>query len=277
VSNPQGTVSLFDPDVAQESGPSQPKAAGYIRVSTQEQAENGLGLEVQRQAIERYCADHGLDLVQVYEDAGVSGTRADRAGWGALLIDMERKDFQVLLVLRLDRLARDAALNEFMAMDVEKAGVELVSVMEPSISTKGEEAGFIRRILSNLAQYEKERLVARLKAARRVKRAQGGYGGGWLAYGYGIEGEGRDAKVVTIPEEADVVRAIYEAALAGISRNRIAKRLRNKGIPTRRGGRWAAQTICTIIANPQYKGQTKTGETNGHPAIVDESTWEMAQ
>ena len=255
------------------------RAAGYIRVSTTQQAEHGLGLDIQREAIAKYCADKGLMLVRVYEDAGVSGSNGPglREAWADLTLGLDAKEFGVVVVLRLDRLARDLMLQEAMLADVQRRGGVVVSVDGTDLTNDDPGRVAFRQMIGVLAQYEKALIVLRLAAGRRAKRHNGGYAGGWVPYGYEVEGEGYDAKAVVLEEEAKVVRAIFEAAASGVTHCRIAQRLKQQGVPTKRGGQWAPATITTIVRNPFYIGLGGDGRQNGHEELVKRDLWASCQ
>jgi len=171
------------------------RAAGYVRVSTAGQAEHGLGLGIQREAIAEYCKREGLELVGVYEDAGISGSNGveDRIGWPELVDALEDREFSVVVVLRLDRLARDLMLQENMLATVQVLGGDLVSIDEPDLCNGDPTRTLFRHIKGAISEYEKAMIVARLRAGRRKKARQGGYPGGWVPYGYKLEGEGTEA------------------------------------------------------------------------------------
>src|SRR5580698_9852662 len=82
------------------------KVIGYIRVSTQEQAGSGLGMEAQRTALEAECGRRGWELVAVHEDAGLSGKSADRPGLRAAVDDVQSGRGGTLMASKLDRLSR---------------------------------------------------------------------------------------------------------------------------------------------------------------------------
>ncbi len=270
---------LFSDPAAAEGEPSRRRAAGYIRVSTKHQAEEGLGLQVQREAIEAYCGEHDLDLIHIYEDAGTSGSTGvrERSGWGSLSLGLDVKDFSVVVVLRLDRFSRDARDQANMLYDLERQGVQVVSIREPEGDGDEETRTLLRGILAHFAQYEKDKMIARLRAGRNAKRKNGGYAGGWVPYGYRMWGKGRAAHLVASEREASVVRAIFEARASGLSTCRIANKLLAREEPTKRGGRWSPETIRVILKNPHYMGRDRKGNPNGHPAIVDPELWERAQ
>jgi site-specific DNA recombinase len=249
------------------------KAAGYTRVSTQGQADHGLGLEVQREAIEAYCKKAGLDLQTVYEDAGVSGSNGinDRRGWPALVSDLEIEKFTVVVVMRLDRLARDLMLQENMLANLSWLGGELISIAEPDLCTDDPSRTFFRQVVGAMAQYEKAMIVARLRGGRAKKgRTSGGYPGSYVPLGYRVEGKLATSRVVVDPPAAEVVKRIFRDYAKGKSMGGIARELQAEGVLTVRGGRWGQATIHRILTNEFYTGKTEgaLGLREGHEAII---------
>jgi DNA invertase Pin-like site-specific DNA recombinase len=106
-------------------------AIGYIRVSSEEQADSGLGLEAQRQRIAAYCTMKGLHLAEVFEDAGISAGKplATRPA-GSRLLAAARRGKAVVVVAKLDRLFRSVADAANVIDDFDKKGIRLVAISE---------------------------------------------------------------------------------------------------------------------------------------------------
>jgi hypothetical protein len=106
-------------------------AIGYIRVSSEEQADSGLGLEAQNQCVRPYCEMKGLSLATIFEDAGVSGGKAlATRPAGARLMAEARKNKPVLVVAKFDRLFRSVADAAQTIADFDKKGIELVAITD---------------------------------------------------------------------------------------------------------------------------------------------------
>ena len=250
------------------------KVAGYIRVSTIGQAEHGHGLDNQEEAIRDFCQAQGFELVRIYREEGVSGGNGieGREALPHLLKDLEDGAFQGVVIVRLDRLARDLLLQEYLIGEVRKLGAELLSIAEPDLCTDDSTRTLIRQILGAVAEYEKKLIVARLAGGRRRKAREGGYPGGWVPMGYRVEGEGREARVVVDEAEAETVRRIFQDYASGRAMREIAGVLTAEGVPTRRGGTWAPATVGAILGNAFYTGREEVDghvRRNGHPAIID--------
>ena len=228
-------------------------AAAYVRVSTEGQAENGLGLEIQRDQVTQYCAEQGWDLVQIYEDAGVSGADSPtvRPALRRLLEDCQAGPLDFVVVARYDRLARDAYAHHFVEKELLKTDTHLLSVAEPYQDDSPTQV-FIRGMLAQFDQDEKELIVLRLRNGRLKKSSSGGYlGGNSIPFGVAVEGDGREA--VLVPGQyADVVLGAFESYVGGASMDDVVEHIRQRGIPTLRGGYWCADSVLRMLQNERY-------------------------
>jgi DNA invertase Pin-like site-specific DNA recombinase len=219
-------------------------AIGYLRVSTTEQAEEGHGLAVQEAAIRAYCRDHHLRLVDLLRDEGQSGSNGlqDRLGLGAALAKLERGDADVLVVARLDRLARDVIIQETVIRRLQTAGRDVVSVAEPEGDGNEGTRRLVRVVLGAIAEYERDLIRGRMIAGKQAKVAAGGYGGGRPAYGKRVEG----GELVDDADETRVVERIRALRADGHSYRAICEALEADGIKPRRAERWQPATVREI-------------------------------
>lgn len=229
-------TSVFDFLRLQEQGL---RAVGYVRVSTDEQADEGSGLGYQRAAIERFAQERGYRLLEIVEDAGTSGSTPpeERPGFGRILKELAPEDgerqFDVLLVWKFDRLARSIVGAVGTADTVKRRGVALRSVTEP-IDTTGTTGELIFSVMPGLAAMERENIARRTWEGRRKAAERGKLPSGPAScYGYKRGG----GKLVIVPEEAEVVRCIYALREQGLGARRMAKLLNEEGVSTRSGSR----------------------------------------
>lgn len=215
------------------------EAVGYIRVSTQDQAESGLGLAAQRARIEAYCVAKGWTLVQVHEDAGVSGKTLDRPALREA-IGMLRPG-RILLGYKLDRLTRTALDLERLTERVEERGSAWATV-EGDFDTSSAMGRFLCLIVSGIAQMEREVIAERVDAALAVKKRRGERLG-TTPLGYTTEQTPGGPVVVEDPEEQETVRLARELRTSGLSFRKVAAALIAAGRPTKRGGKWEAATV----------------------------------
>lgn len=232
------------------------KIAGYIRVSTDSQAEEGMGLEIQEDTIKKFCNSHkDYKLVKIYSDPGVSGSVMPykRPAMAELLDDAKQKNFEKVIVAKLDRLARDLYVQLWTEKELMVYDVEVLSVAEP-YRGKDPMSVAMRQIVGVFAELEKGRITERLVSGRLKKFSLGGYPGGNVSLGYvSVDGE-----LQIDSEEAETVKTIKKWRKRGLSMGKIARKLNEAGISTKREGKgWYASTIRSILRNKIYKGKIK--------------------
>lgn len=230
------------------------KVVGYIRVSTENQVDEGMGLEIQEDIIKKYCKEKKYELIKIYDDPGESGgTIEKRSGLLNLLAEAKEKKFEKVIVAKLDRIARDTFATLWIEKELKKYDVELFSIAEPYRWDDPAQKVFLQMI-SVFAEFEKARITERLVSGRVKKFDKGGYAGGNLSLGYKtVEGELRINQ-----EEAETVRMIKKLRRQGLSMQRIAQRLNNEHVATKRGGKyWYASTVRSVLKNSIYKGKIR--------------------
>lgn len=235
------------------------KVVGYIRVSTDNQVDDGMGLEIQEDTIRKYCKDKKYELIKIYNDPGESGATIEkRPGLLNLLAEAKEKNFEKVIVAKLDRIARDTFATLWIEKELKKYDIELFSISEPYRWDDPAQKVFLQMI-SVFAEFEKARITERLVSGRIKKFDKGGYAGGNLSLGYvAIEGE-----LKINQEEAETVRMVKKLRKQRLSMQNIAQRLNNEHKATKRGGKgWYASTVCSILKNPVYRGKIRyTGKT----------------
>jgi DNA invertase Pin-like site-specific DNA recombinase len=211
------------------------RAHAYLRVSGKGQVE-GDGFTRQLKAIKEYAAAHDMKIVNVYREEGISGTKesADRPASSELMTALHANGVKVVIVERLDRLARDLMVQETIVADLRKYGFELVSVAEPDLMATDPTRILVRQMMGAVAQYEKSQIVLKLRGARLRKRAKEGRCEGRKPYGF-YDGE------AAALERAKALRA------EGLGFDRIAARLNEENIPTRTGRLWHGVVINRIL------------------------------
>lgn len=256
------------------------RAAGYVRVSTARQAEEGLSLEQQQARVEDYIAsqkdDGGSPWVQVYPmfvEAGVSGRRDDRPELTRLLAIVDQID--VLVIPKLDRLGRSTRHLLDVVEKLQASKVQLVSLSD-HIDTGTSTGRLMLRMLASLAEFESDMISERVASVSNARAAKGRHHG-TAPYGYEA-----DEGLHVIEEQAVVVVRIYrEYVDEGLSQRHIAKRLNDEGVTTPTGtGRWGQSTISRMLANSVYAGLVEVnGKTyNGvHIPIIDREMHAKAQ
>jgi len=219
-------------------------AVGYVRVSTDEQAREGVSIAAQRSRVRAYAEAKGLVLVDVLSDAGRSGKSLDRPALQDLLARCKRGMVGHVIVWRLDRLTRRTRHLLALVEDLFLArGIELHSVSE-SLDTSTPHGRFVLTLFGGLAQMERELVGDRTRAALAYKRQQHQP---TSHPPLGFRANGPRERMVPVPEELAVVRSILRRYRAGDTYAGIARKLNAEGVPTKLGGHWHASTVRGIV------------------------------
>jgi DNA invertase Pin-like site-specific DNA recombinase len=161
------------------------RAFAYLRVSTDKQAESGLGLDAQRAGVTVCAARLGLPLVAVLTDAGTSGSLAieDRPVLLDAVALLKRGD--VLIVAKRDRLGRDVIAVAMIERLVTKRGARVVSAAGEGTDSDDPSGLLMRRLIDSFSEYERLIIGARTRSALAAKRRRGERISGFLPFGYG--------------------------------------------------------------------------------------------
>jgi site-specific DNA recombinase len=228
------------------------RIAAYLRVSTDEQAESGLGIDAQRTQVRAMAVVKGYPAPTEYVDNGISGTKDvdKRPALHALMEDVAAGNVDVVVIPSLDRLGRKTRIILRLVEELAERNVTLVSCRE-SFDTSTPTGQFVLTILAGLAQMERDMTAARTKAALREHSKRDGEAGGKLPYGYV-----RTADGIVVDEEAvKVVKYIFGCVKRGDSLRAIAEKLNAKGIPSPRGGQWFHPSVGEVVAKREaYRG-----------------------
>jgi DNA invertase Pin-like site-specific DNA recombinase len=226
------------------------RVAAYLRVSTDRQAEEGLGLEVQEQAIRAWSRTNGHRVVLWARDEGVSGSNGldTRLGLVDALEALKAGDAAGLVVYRLDRLARDLVLQEQLIADIRRMGADVFSTSTAEAAYLTDDPDdpsrkLIRHVLGAVNEYERAMIALRLRSGRRRKHDNGGYAYGSPPFGYRAQGR----QLIEHPEEQAALRRMRELRGTGASYRDIAASLESEGHRPKRGRVWHPMTIRQIL------------------------------
>lgn len=224
------------------------RVVGYVRVSTEDQAAEGVSLDAQRERIRAWAAANGgmLADADLFVDAGISGKRADnRPGLRAALDAVTERPGAVLVVYSLSRLARSTRDTINIGEQLEKSGADLVSLSE-RIDTTSAAGKMVFRMLAVLAEFERDLVSERTRGAFAYKRSRGERIG-QIPFGSALSGDGR--RLVPDERERDVIASMREWKRAGWSLSRIAVELNRRSIPTKNGrGGWSHKSVASVLS-----------------------------
>lgn len=211
------------------------RAFAYLRVSTAGQVD-GDGFPRQRAAIEEFAPRQGYEVARYFHEQGVSGTLLERPAWQQLVFEAIADGVTVVIIERLDRLARDLLVQETIIGDLRKEGITLISTAEPDLCSDDPSRKLIRQVFGAIAEYDRAMIVAKLKAARVRKRQKTGRCEGRLPYG--LKGA----------QQRRIHGRIMRLFAEGRSRRWIARKLNEERYPPPAGRRWYPGTVSRIIA-----------------------------
>jgi site-specific DNA recombinase len=224
------------------------KVIAYVRVSTEEQATEGVSLEAQEAALRAYCTMRGLELVDVVVDAGVSGGKplSAREGGARVLEAVKARRVSAVVALKLDRLFRDASDCLGVTSSWDKAGValHLVDMGGQAIDTSTAMGRFFLTVMAGAAEMERNLVRERTKAAMRHKQAKGEFTGGPTPFGFRLAADG--VRLEADAAEQRVLQLIDDLKGQGMSVRAIARALDLDGTPSR-GSRWHPTTVARLL------------------------------
>lgn len=221
------------------------KVIGYIRVSTKEQAAEGVSLEAQEAKIRAWAALNDCQEVQIHVDAGISGSRADnRPALQDALKACGKGD--ALVVYSLSRLARSTRDTINIAEQLQKAGADLVSLSE-KIDTTTAAGKMVFRMLAVLSEFERDQVAERTKMALSHKKSRLERVGS-VPYGFTLASDGE--KLLPEPSEQATVTLVRSLRSSGQSFREIASRLNADGHKPR-GKAWYPTTVKNIAEAAQ--------------------------
>lgn len=222
------------------------KAIGYLRVSTGRQAEDGFGLDVQATQVRAYAGEHGLGRIRLIRDEGASGTLEERPG--LMELDALLGPDVLVVVPRLDRLARDVALQEYLLRSWRKRGADVASCSEAEAANLTDDPDdptrkLIRVVLGAVNDFEREMIRLRTRRGRAHKRAQGGYADGAPPYG----SQAQDGDLTPVASEREAIDLAVKLRRNGGSLREICAALTDAGHEPRRGAVWHPTVVARIL------------------------------
>jgi DNA invertase Pin-like site-specific DNA recombinase len=224
----------------------------YLRVSTQQQAEHGMGLDVQRAHIKEWASRCGHKIVGWESDEGLSGSNGleVRIGLYSALRAIEEGEAEGLVVYRLDRLARDLILQETLLARVWQLGASVYSTVDAetdSLDSGGDDPtrNLTRQILGAIAQYERALIVMRMRSGKLAKKVRGGYIGGRVPYGFDLAPDGQLAPNAS---EQDAIALMVRRRSEGATLRSICADLDDAGYrPKSADATWYPATVSGIL------------------------------
>ena len=264
----------------------------YCRVSTDEQAREGVSLHEQQERLKAYCRAMGWSAeIIVYVDDGYSAKNIDRPKLNELISAVKNREVSQVMVTKLDRISRKL-LDLLNLIDLfQEHDVSFISISE-SFDTNTPSGRLTLQVLGAVAEFERERIRERVFENMYHAATTGK----WLTqspYGYKLV----DKELVIDEKEAEVVKRVFNLYLEkGLGYYAIAKQLNEEGIPSKYKKDWSIRAIKLMLTNPVYKGtfvwnrkdsskKKRTDKKDDEwvviddclPVIIDKEEWEDAQ
>ncbi|PGM94515.1 recombinase family protein [Bacillus cereus] len=257
------------------------KCAIYRRVSTDMQAEKGSSLEAQKERLNAFAVSQGWEAANDYVDEGYSAKDMNRPALQRMLSDMRDKQFDIILVYKLDRLCRSVRDLNDMIKEFEICNVKFKSSTE-SLDTTTATGRMMINIIGTLAQWEREQTAERVSMIMNERSKKGLWNGGPMPYGYILKND----KVSIIEGEAKLVNFCFNKAITH-GAQAIARTLNEQGYRTRDGHKWIMRSILRMLHNPLYKGyvtyesdgkvQLTKAKIKGFEPIISEDLFDKVQ
>lgn len=277
------------------------RVAIYARVSTEEQAEHGYSIDAQLDTLRKHCQQVGAIVVGEYVDRGISGKEiSKRHELKRLLRDADAQAFDEVIAWKINRLSRKTKDLLDIVEQLSKNNIYFRSYSE-NFETETPMGRFALQMMGAVAELERNTIVENVKMGMKQRARMGLHNGG-CCLGYKtveIEGDDRKSrknKLEIVPEEAIIVRQIFEMYAAGKGFRAIANSLNRKGYKTKKQNTFSSDSIREIITNPVYFGIVRYNRFEGwsekrrrgkntspimvegkHEAIISKELWDKVQ
>ena len=249
------------------------KAVIYARFSSENQRDDSI--EIQTRECKALIDREGWELTQVYADYAMTGTNDERPGFQNCLSDGLAGKYDILVIYKGDRLARNVAIAQDFKNQLFRAGKRIVSVREGELTDSPD--GFLIGGIGDLfAEYYSRNLSVLVRGgieqnARKCKAS------GQRYYGYDVD---KEDHFVVNPAEAEIVKEMYESYIQGASYQVLAETLNQRGIKAKTGKRWNVKTVETVVSQKRYTGEYSYAGVvipDGMPRIISDELFERAQ
>ena len=248
------------------------RAVIYARFSSARQQEQSIDGQV------RYCTQYaeqrGYQVVDIYADRAISGTTDERPEFQRMIADAKLHKFDYIIVWKLDRFSRDRYASAMYKHELKKNNVKVLSATEGI--GEGDESVILEAILEAMAEMYVKQLSQNVTRGMREAALQGHHASGTAPYGYRTE----DKKLVIIPEEAAVVKYVFEQYAKGVSKREIADKLNAQGLRTHTGAPFHFNSFQRMLKNEKYIGTFRWSDIvieDSCPAIIDKELFAKCQ
>lgn len=244
----------------------------YARYSSEKQTEQSI--EGQLRVCHEYAERNGYNIVHEYIDRALTAKNDKRPAFQQMIKDANKKEFEYILVYKLDRFARIKYDNVIYKHMLELNGIKVISATELISNTP--EGNLMEGLLELFAEMYLKDLSQKVKRGMRESMIKGNYLGGNILYGYKVV----DKKIFIDEDKAPAIRYLFNEYANGKPRNQIVDELNNKGYRTNRGKPFSYNSLQTTLSNIKYIGRFDNGEVqndNYYPPIIDQELFDKVQ
>lgn len=225
------------------------RAVAYTRFSSDNQREESIDAQIR--AIKEYAKRNDIIIVGEYIDKAKSAMTDNRPEFLRMISDSKREEFDIVLVHKLDRFARNRQDSIGYRMELKRHGVSLISVLE-YLDDESPESLILESVLEAMAEYYSRNLAREVNKGMRENALKGLHTGGLPPLGYDVDPQTR--KLVINEKEAAAVRLIFKMFSEGFGYDKIINELNLQGFKTKSGKHFAHNSLHNIIRNEKYTG-----------------------
>ncbi len=276
------------------------RAALYARVSSERQAEKDLSIPAQLKAMQEFAAKKGWPIIEEFIDLAESARSASRPEFQRMIALARKRPapFEIILVWKLSRFARNREDSILFKALLRKHGVQVVSISEPIDDSPS--GRLLEGVIETIDEFYSANLSQDTLRGMKENASRGFRNGGSSPYGYKYVkvtvGNQDKSKLTLEPSEAPIIRRVFQLCLEGLGLKEITNRLNAEGVRTRAGHAWRKTALHYLVTNETYTGtlifnrhqyrasrlQGRTRESpirveNAHPAIIDRHSFDRAQ
>ena len=266
------------------------RAIAYVRESTKKQQEKDLSVPAQLSEIRAYAHRQGWEIIDEFVDRARSGREHHRPGLEAMVAAIRTGRADVLIVWKLERLARDSFLSKVVRRELTQYGAKLVSLNEPTGNSPQEK--LVTHMFEGLAEFYSDNLSQDIRRGQREVARQGFYPFSQAPIGYQrVEvksGKARRFRLVPDPEHGPTIAHLFADYAAGRTVPQLVADLNSKRVPAGSASRWTPKRLYYLLKNRTYCGDVLIGDREAapaecevvqaaHEALVDSRTYERVQ
>lgn len=218
------------------------RAVGYVRVSTEDQAQNGVSIKAQEAKIRAYCVAKDWDLFSMIRDEGCSAKDLNRPGMQQIINGCKKQLFDVIVILKLDRLTRSVKDLGYLVEDVFGHHGVAFSSLQDNFDTSTANGRMVMNILATIAQWERDIISERTRDAMAFMK-QGLKLVGAVPFGF----DNGNGQLTPNPDEMKTAQDIISLRQQGSSYLHISDHLNAQGITSKNGGKWHPKTVLGVL------------------------------